>query len=102
MNADKLFALVVYKNFHLADFERIPQRNSALDELSVQRNAIVRHCVAEFQGRRHKVREWNDKWRQQERVAQMLGQRLLTAVAFPGVSRTSRSTTSRFPRTMSE
>lgn len=83
MNADKLFALVVYKNFHLADFERIPQRNSALDELSVQRNAIVRHCVAEFQGRRHKVREWNDKWRQQERVAQMLGQRLLTAVAFP-------------------
>ena len=33
MKADHLFALVVYKNFHLADFESIAQHSSTLDKL---------------------------------------------------------------------
>lgn len=33
MTADHLFALVAYKNFHLADFEAISQRTSTLDKL---------------------------------------------------------------------
>ncbi|WP_434081340.1 hypothetical protein [Sanguibacter sp. Z1732] len=33
LTGDRLFALVVYKNFRLADFEAVPTRKSALDDL---------------------------------------------------------------------
>ncbi|MDN5547474.1 MAG: hypothetical protein L0H03_19635, partial [Rhodococcus sp. (in: high G+C Gram-positive bacteria)] len=37
MTADNLFAIVVYKNFHLADFEKLPHRASDLDALEQTR-----------------------------------------------------------------
>lgn len=83
MSPDNLFALVVYKNFHLTDFERLPQRNSDLDALSAQRSEIVRHSIKKLQQRRRDVRTSNDMWRQQARTAERLGQRLKTMTTLP-------------------
>lgn len=41
INADRLFAIVVYKNFHLADFEKVAQRRSQLDRLERFRKDII-------------------------------------------------------------
>ncbi|WP_143466530.1 hypothetical protein [Lentzea kentuckyensis] len=45
VGATNLFALVVYKNFHLKDFENIARRESNLDELYELRRKLVRTSV---------------------------------------------------------
>lgn len=57
LTGDQLFALVVYKNFHLADFEAIPVRKSALDELDRAHRGLVRHAVVTRQKERQQARE---------------------------------------------
>ena len=44
LTGDRLFALVAYENFHLADFEAIPVRKSALDDLDRAHRKLVRHA----------------------------------------------------------
>ena len=46
LNADSLFAMVVYKNIHLSDFERIKAGTSQLDELYAASRALVEENVA--------------------------------------------------------
>lgn len=45
VSADSLFAIVVYKNFHLGDFEKIAQRRSQLDRLEQFRKSIVAESI---------------------------------------------------------
>lgn len=47
MDASHLFALVVYKNFHLEDFENISRRSSHLDDLYELHQRLVRDTIAQ-------------------------------------------------------
>ncbi|MBX5333911.1 hypothetical protein HQO90_23200, partial [Rhodococcus fascians] len=57
LTGDQLFALVAYKNSHLADFEAVPVRKSALDQLDSAHRRLVRHAVASRQEHRRRARE---------------------------------------------
>lgn len=76
MTADHLFALVAYKNFHLADFEAISQRTSTLDELERIHRDEVRTLIEGLQEqRRNRMRiEEQREWKAATAVA--LGERL--------------------------
>lgn len=76
MTPDHLFALVAYKNFHLADFEAISQRTSTLDKLERHHRDQVRNLIEGLQKQR---REWMSTEQQRlrkERTAAELGSRL--------------------------
>jgi hypothetical protein len=77
MTADHLFALVAYKNFHLADFEAISQRTSTLDELERLHRDEVRTLVAGLQEQRRKRMRTEEQRRRKEETAVELGSRLL-------------------------
>lgn len=72
----KLFALVVYKNFHLRDFEHIARRSSALDVLFDQRRALVRRSIEQCERSRRDVTSGRTRAQSLDRMAERLGQRL--------------------------
>ena len=76
MNADHLFALVVYKNFHLADFEAISQRESTLDELERCHRDAVRTLITDLQEKRSRLLRLEEHRETRERTAAELGARL--------------------------
>lgn len=85
MTADDLFALVAYKNFHLADFESIPQRGSSLDALEQQHRQLVRSSIERRQKQKRELVRTEEAARRQDRTAEALGQRLRAfAAALPG------------------
>ncbi|TFB93195.1 hypothetical protein [Cryobacterium sp. HLT2-28] len=79
MTPDDLFALVSYKNFHLADFESIPQRGSALDTLEDRHRELVRSTIQDLQKKRRELVQTEEKRRLQGETAATLGA-LLVAV----------------------
>ena len=79
ITATALFALVAYKNFHLTDFERLPQRGSALDCLETKRQEVVRSGIEGLQRTRRELHRDNDLQRNQVETAKQLGDRLLIA-----------------------
>ncbi|MBB1512771.1 hypothetical protein H5399_09170 [Tessaracoccus sp. MC1627] len=78
MTADNLFAIVVYKNFHLADFERLPHRASDLDALEQARQRLVRDSITQLQRERRDLAQGEKHQEQQEGLARVLGERLRT------------------------
>ena len=76
MNADHLFALVVYKNFHLADFEAISQCESTLDELERCHHDEVRALIVDLQDKRSRLLRLEEHREARERTAAKLGARL--------------------------
>lgn len=81
MTADDVFALVVYKNFHLADFERLAHRGSALDALELKRQNLVRESIEQLQRRKSDLTSGINLHRQQESLAHRLGVRLMILAA---------------------
>lgn len=79
LTGDRLFALVAYKNFHLADFEAIPVRKSALDELDRAHRDLVRHAVSIRQKHRIEARESVVTEARQSALADRLGRELAIA-----------------------
>lgn len=76
MTADHLFALVAYKNFHLADFEAISQQTSTLDELERLHRDEIRALISSLQERR-RMRMRTEEQRERKGVtAEELGSRL--------------------------
>lgn len=76
MTADHLFALVAYKNFHLADFEAIPQGTSTLDRLERHHRDHVRSLIEGLQEQRRtrtRIKEQRDRI---DQTAANLGARL--------------------------
>ena len=55
LDETKLFALVAYKNFHMADFENIARRASALDVLYDDRRGIIRLGVERLENEKRAV-----------------------------------------------
>lgn len=78
MTADHLFALVVYKNFHLKDFEALPHRGSALDRLEVIRRELVHESIKSLQQEKRNLLRWGYLPQERDRVARILGERLMT------------------------
>lgn len=76
MTADHLFALVAYKNFHLADFEAISQRTSTLDELERHHRDEVRALIEVLQEQRRKRMRTEEQREHKEETAAKLGNRL--------------------------
>lgn len=75
MTADHLFALVVYKNFHMADFENIAQRTSTLDVLERHHRADVRTLIEELQKQRRTNTQLEAHRARRTATAASLGQR---------------------------
>lgn len=73
LTADLLFALVVYKNFHLADFEALPHRGSALDTLNQARRKVVAENIKRLEGERAELVQGTRRHRKQEERARRLG-----------------------------
>lgn len=76
MTADHLFALVAYKNFHLADFEAISQRTSTLDKLERLHRTEIRTLVADLQEQRRKRMRTEEQRERKEAAAVKLGSKL--------------------------
>ncbi|WP_396137026.1 YobI family P-loop NTPase [Blastococcus goldschmidtiae] len=79
LTGDRLFALVAYKNFHLADFENIPVRKSALDELDRGHRNLVRHAASSRQRDRRQARDLVLTEARQSELADRLGRELIGA-----------------------
>jgi hypothetical protein len=73
---DRLFALVVYKNFHLADFEALPHRGSALDTLEKARRDLVDTSIEGLQKERADLAGGATRQQKQRELAVQLGRRL--------------------------
>jgi hypothetical protein len=76
MKPDHLFALVAYKNFHLADFEGISQRMSTLDQLERHHRDEVRALIAGLQEQRRARMRTEEQRERRGRTAEALGSRL--------------------------
>ncbi|WP_413040850.1 hypothetical protein [Rothia dentocariosa] len=82
MTADNLFALIVYKNFHLSDFEAITQHSSTLDKLErIHRNKI-RAFIKNQQELRRKQARTENQAKEKEEIAETLGKRLNEVIDF--------------------
>lgn len=86
MTADNLFAIVVYKNFHLADFEKLPRRASDLDALERVRRRLIRNAIAKLQRERRDAVLNERHQNQQEKLTHTLGNRLQTLLKDNGNS----------------
>lgn len=71
-----LFALVVYKNFHLEDFEKIARRSSDLDTLYRYQREFVRTSVAAREARKRNLLAGRGRTRSRAPLAKALGERL--------------------------
>lgn len=76
LSSDRLFALVVYKNFHLADFEALPHRGSALDTLDKGRRDLVQTAIEVLQSERSDLVSGTTQRQKQRDLATALGRRL--------------------------
>lgn len=76
LSSDRLFALVVYKNFHLADFEALPHRGSALDTLDKGRRDLVETAIEVLQSERSDLVRGTTRQQKQRDLATALGRRL--------------------------
>lgn len=76
MTPDHLFALVVYKNFHMADFENIAQRTSTLDDLEQRHRTEVRALIEDLQERRRSEMQREALRSSRAATASTLGRRL--------------------------
>lgn len=76
MTADDLFALVAYKNFHLADFEAVPQRASTLDTLEQRHRDLVRAGIEQREDQKRNLTRTEALRRVQDATAATLGTRL--------------------------
>lgn len=96
LSPDRLFALVVYKNFHLADFEALPHRGSVLDTLEKGRRDLVDTAIEVLRSERSNLVRGTTRQQKQGDLAARLGRRLevflasssrtLTAAKVGGVS----------------
>lgn len=85
MTADHLFALVVYKNFHLSDFEALPHRASALDALELKRKHLVRTSIQQLHLKRRNLHLVNEQQEEQAATASVLSKRLQAFISLqPG------------------
>lgn len=84
VTADQVFGLVVYKNFHPADFEALPHRRSALDVLERKRREIVRESINTLQQDKATLPDQDHLQREQEATAQALGDRLISWTSIIG------------------
>ncbi len=91
LTSSNLFALVAYKNFHLADFEDIARQASVLNRLYDYRRELVRSNIERLE--REKRALASDRKREAVRapLATQLSQRLLAA------SRVATAPSSRYP-----
>lgn len=76
LTPDHLFALVVYKNFHLADFEALPHRGSALDMLDQARRDFVDAAITNLQHERSGLVTGVTRQQRQLDLASKLSERL--------------------------
>lgn len=76
LDATHLFALVVYKNFHLEDFENITRRDSDLDKLYDYAQRIIRETITAHEERIRELLKKPEAFRVREPRANRLGQRL--------------------------
>ena len=76
----------MYKNFHLADFEKLPRRASDLDALERVRRRLIRDAIAKLQGERRDAALNKRHLNQQKNLAQNLGNRLQTLLKATGSS----------------
>ncbi|MGW3996012.1 YobI family P-loop NTPase [Amycolatopsis sp. NPDC004772] len=73
-----LFALVVYKNIHLRDFEEIARRGSALDDLYARRQELVAAAIDDRERRKRELLEESTRPVKMGPLAERLGDRLVT------------------------
>lgn len=76
LDPSRLFALVAYKNFHLADFERISRRESDLDRLYRFHQDLVRSSIEELSTKNRRLLAREGVAPVRDKTAQMLGGRL--------------------------
>lgn len=76
LDATHLFALVVYKNFHLVDFENISRRDSDLDKLYDFAQRLTRDTISTHEKRIRDLLAKPERFRQCEPLAKQVGQRL--------------------------
>lgn len=76
LNADNLFALVAFKNFHLKDFEEISRRNSDLDRIYDVSRDIVTRSIADCERVRRDVTTGRMAARARDALAARLDERL--------------------------
>lgn len=76
LDATRLFALVVYKNFHLEDFERITRRDSDLDKLYDFAQRLTRDTISTHERRIRDLLTKPERFRERGPRAEQLGQRL--------------------------
>jgi hypothetical protein len=76
MTTDDLFALVAYKNFHLADFEDISQRTSTLDRLERHHRDQIRTLIEGLQEQRRERLRTEEQRHRKDVTASALGDRL--------------------------
>lgn len=78
MTEDHLFALIVYKNTHLGDFEAIRLQSSRLDSLYRLWRRLINAELFDANTRLHTAQAMLDKKRQRAKRAIDLGEQLLT------------------------
>lgn len=76
LDATHLFALVVYKNFHLEDFENITRRDSDLDRVYDFAQRLTRDTISAHEKRIRDLLARPERVREHEPLAKQLGQRL--------------------------
>uniref|UniRef100_UPI003899E759 YobI family P-loop NTPase n=1 Tax=Pigmentiphaga litoralis TaxID=516702 RepID=UPI003899E759 len=76
LTADNLFALVVYKNFHMADFERLTHRGSDLDTLELKRQHLVGDSIRQLQQEKRDLSRVDRLQNERESLARVLSDRL--------------------------
>lgn len=81
LSPDRLFALVVYKNFHLADFEALPHRGSVLDTLEKGRRDLVDTAIEVLRSERTNLVRGTTRHQKQRDLAARLGRRLAVFLA---------------------
>lgn len=79
ITGDRLFALVAYKNFYLADFEGVPVRGSALDRLDKAHRDLVRDAVRQRQTGKTEAANYVSSRQVKNSLADRLGRELVAA-----------------------
>ncbi|MEV6644483.1 hypothetical protein [Amycolatopsis sp. NPDC051371] len=77
LTASNLFAVVVYKNIHLKDFEEIARRGSALDVLYARRQDLVQVAIDGLDRRKRGLLDKTIRVEKMGPVAEQLGDRLV-------------------------
>lgn len=89
LDATHLFALVVYKSFHLEDFENIARRDSDLDRVYDFAQRITRDTISAHEKRIRDLLARPERFREREPLAKQLGQRLDLFASTLRVAKTS-------------